>query len=213
MIRLEKGPLPPVLAANASAWTDEYMQYVRDGDDIPGSVVSRYKHPEIKAAIRAETNEKCVYCESKVRHVYPGDVEHILPRARMPALVFEWNNLTFACWKCNNAKRDYYDPEVPLINPYEDIPEDHILFIGPQVCNIPGDHRGRQSILVLKLNRIDLFMQRVQKIETLERLVDNWKRMPEGRPKALLRTEIITLAGEDQEYSAAANSYLCVVGF
>ena len=34
----------------------------------------------IKEQILKETHGKCVYCESKISHVCPGDIEHILPK-------------------------------------------------------------------------------------------------------------------------------------
>src|SRR5688572_25480092 len=124
MIRLTKLEKPEILVENEEPWTTEYLEYVAGGRTPPEP--SRYRHGQIKAAIQLETSEKCAYCESKVLHTYFGDVEHILPKSRLPELVVKWENLTFVCAQCNNRKRDYYDPEHPLIDPYVDNPEEHL---------------------------------------------------------------------------------------
>src|SRR6266852_2525323 len=105
MIKLTKGPIPEVLAANSAAWTEEYMQYVQNGEVVPSNVAFRYRHPQIKTALVNETREKCAYCESKNRHVSPGETDHIAPRSRRPDLAFVWDNLTYTCDECNHAKR------------------------------------------------------------------------------------------------------------
>jgi group II intron reverse transcriptase/maturase len=45
-----------------------------------------------------------------------GDVEHIKPKAIFPVLEFEWENLGFVCARCNNAKRDFWSDETPVID-------------------------------------------------------------------------------------------------
>ena len=61
---------------------------------------NRYSRPEIKAELIAETKGKCAYCESKITHIYPGDIEHIIPKSIFPRLTFTWANLTLGCYWC-----------------------------------------------------------------------------------------------------------------
>ena len=59
-----------------------------------------------------------------------GDIEHILPKCKdaRPDLYVEWSNLTLACEVCNRVnKRDYYNPNIPLVNPYEDNPNEFFI--------------------------------------------------------------------------------------
>lgn len=74
MIKLQKGPEPNVLQADAERWTAELLA----AGDKAKAKNSRYGHPDVKAALIAETNGKCAYCESKLLHIAYGDVEHIV---------------------------------------------------------------------------------------------------------------------------------------
>ena len=44
---------------------------------------------------------------------------------------------------CNRInKKDYYDPQIPLINPYIDNPDDFFLFIGTIISARDNNSRG-----------------------------------------------------------------------
>jgi uncharacterized protein (TIGR02646 family) len=208
MIRLNKGAAPGVLVANAAAWTQAYLAYTQNNQAPPPSIAFRYRHPEIKAALLAETHEKCSYCESKNRHVSPGETDHIAPRSKRPDLVFAWDNLTYTCDECNHAKGAYYNIAEPLINPYSDDPNNHFQFAGPLICHLPGDPIGRRSTRILRLNRTSLFERRRERLEGLLPLIDQWSQLPMGDDKELIRHEIMDEAKEDKEYSAAVKSFL-----
>jgi hypothetical protein len=207
VIRLEKRPKPPVLELRGDAWTAEYLAYVR-GDPVPDAAATRYKHPEIKSALREETSDKCAYCESKVTQVYPGDVEHIAPKSIRPELVVEWTNLTFVCAQCNNAKGDYFSEVDPLINPYVDTPHQHLRFIGPLCLQVPGDRIGMTAVLRLKLGRSALIERRKERLEYLHTLLHVWAVMTAGPTRDALEDQIREEVGPDQPYSAAASEYL-----
>src|SRR3989338_502809 len=96
----------------------------------PIALATNYKYPENKAALSAASFDKCVYCESKVSHVYYGDVEHIKPKSVYPDLEFVWENLGYVCARCNGIKGDKYDEENPIINPYDEYPERHLIALG-----------------------------------------------------------------------------------
>lgn len=208
MIRLNKGPAPAILVQNAAAWTEAYLQYTQNGEAVPPLVAFRYRHPEIKTALLVETHEKCAYCESKNRHVSPGEIDHIAPRSKRPDLAFRWDNLTYACDECNHAKRDYYSQPEPIINPYLDEPAEHVRFVGPLICQLPGNLVGRRSVQILRLNRASLFERRRERLEELLPLLDQWSQLPEGADKELIRQQIIEQAQEGKEYSAAVKSFL-----
>src|SRR5687768_6014392 len=110
MRKLEKLPIPELLAANGTQWLEEYIK-------DPSSATTRYRYRarEIKDALREETGWKCVYCESKIGHNTPGDVEHKVPSRKNPALHFDWYNLTVACTECNRRKNDYFEKEIGFL--------------------------------------------------------------------------------------------------
>ena len=74
MRNLSKDDPPPVLSANRDGWDSEFQR-----DPQNQTYKYRYRHADIKQSLLAETNGKCIYCESKVGHNTPGDVEHKIP--------------------------------------------------------------------------------------------------------------------------------------
>jgi len=105
-----------------------------------------YKHPTNKYALISASHGKCMYCESKVTHVYYGDVEHIQPKAIFPHLEFVWENLGFVCAKCNGIKQDKYDTKIPFINPYTEEPSAHLLALGTLIRQKRGSEKGEITI-------------------------------------------------------------------
>jgi len=88
---------------------------------------SIYGHADVKSALVRLHSGKCCYCESKVRHVSPGTIDHYRPKtgsqqaAGEPLLrpgyywlAYDWKNLLFTCEGCNmQHKRNLF----PLANP------------------------------------------------------------------------------------------------
>lgn len=86
-----------------------------------------YGHPSVKTALRQAQHDKCCFCEAKIMHVSPGDIEHFRPkrafcqqsggRILKPGyfwLAYDWNNLLLSCEQCNRRhKRNFF----PLLNP------------------------------------------------------------------------------------------------
>src|SRR5262249_27227141 len=106
MIRLRKLDRPQVLEDNFDAWTAELQSAIQANDPQIEKLKLRYRHADIKAALVEETHGKCAYCESQVRHVFPGDTEHIAPSSKRPDLTYQWTNLTLVCGVCNRNKWD-----------------------------------------------------------------------------------------------------------
>ena len=208
MIKLVKGPKPKVLADNETPWRDTYVGHVRDGAAITPADKTRYRHGDIKAALRKETSDKCAYCESKVTHVYPGDCEHMIAKSHRPDLVVTWENLTFACNRCNGSKGEYFSLDEPLIDPYADDPSAHLVFIGPLIFQRPGSGKGERTRLRLKLHRQELNERRRERLDALQPLVERWKTMPESELKKLLQSELCAEAAPGAEYSAMVTTFL-----
>jgi hypothetical protein len=88
---------------------------------------SVYGHPSVKDTLVECHHGKCCYCESQVRHVSPGNIDHYRPMAASQQaigepfirpgyywLAYEWTNLLFVCHNCNQYfKRNLF----PLENP------------------------------------------------------------------------------------------------
>ncbi len=46
------------------------MAILAVGGEVPTALARMHRDPEVKQLLRRETSEKCVYCESKISHVY-----------------------------------------------------------------------------------------------------------------------------------------------
>jgi hypothetical protein len=206
MIKLTKLECPDVLSQNKESWTTELMSYIDRGERPPSHIVNRYNKPEIKAAIKKETHKKCVYCESYIEHVHPGDIEYIKPKSKYPHLTFEWENLTYVCRECNRRKRDEYDESCPLINPYTEDPSNFLLALHAYVYHRPGSKRGHLTEVLLELNRPPLLEARSRRIDALRILLDRYVSETTKTIKEALLTEIRTEIAEDKEYSFCLKS-------
>lgn len=207
MIRLVKNAKPFVLTLHSLNWTWQYIRRMGGDNSVPLAALTRYRHPQIKSALLAETHDKCAYCESKITHVAYGDVEHIRPKKHFPLLVVEWTNLTIACDRCNTNKDDYWDPATPLVDPYADPVEDLLQFNGPMVFAEFGSG-AYLTVQRLKLNRVELMTRRADALEEIERLLALRGAQPPGGIRALLEDEIRVRTQPTAEFSAVASAFL-----
>ncbi len=163
MIKLTKSDEPKILRQNGKEWTRLFLEKIGKGEKPTSTEATRYRHPEVKEAIVAETHGKCAYCESKLRHIHHGDVEHIYPKSLDETKRFLWSNLTLACEVCNQNKSNK-DPNIRhIIDPYEVDPERHIVFIGA-IAFPKGTAEGQSTITLIDLNRVELVERRQEKL-------------------------------------------------
>ncbi|AEE49400.1 hypothetical protein [Haliscomenobacter hydrossis] len=81
-----------------------------------------YGHASVKEALISVQNKKCCFCESFVRHIAHGDVEHFRPKGGYQIdpdaslitpgyywLAYDFENLYFSCQICNQKyKRNFF---------------------------------------------------------------------------------------------------------
>lgn len=206
MIKLTKTSKPNILVKNAVTWTNELMNYVKNGSDIPDSVKNRYNQQEIKDALKQETSGKCMYCESSIGAVSYPHIEHFRPKASYPEKTFEWENLGLGCQICNTSKNDVFDEALPYINPYFENPDDYFIFMGTMIKQKPGCPRGENMISLLKLNRGELMEQRRAAIDNVSNLVERYMASTDPAIKAMLRKNIKIEFQADKPYSRCVKS-------
>ncbi len=211
MIKIQKQQCPNILIENKESWTEELLNYIRDGIKPPDSIAQRYKHADIKQALREDSFEKCIYCESKVTPTYFGDVEHLKPKKHYPQFTFEWSNLGFVCAKCNNKKRDKYDDQLPHINPYLENPSDFLIAVGPFIYHKPNKKRGEITGKDLELNRSGLIEMRIERIDSIRNLLDRYKSEKNPSLKEILLNEIKTETAENKPYSMCTCSIFALL--
>lgn len=211
MRNLTKLPKPSVLEHNEHHWLQEYIQ-----DPVNQTKRNRYRHPEIKATLKAETHEKCVYCESRIGHNTPGDVEHKVPTSRDQSRHFDWLNLTIACTECNRRKNDYYREHDGFLDPYLDKVDDFLDHNGPVVMAKVGKERGEIFVSILKLcsaERFTLVAQKIQKLNELQHILERYNTSTPGALKEILKRQLIEMASPVSEYSAMVQCALRTKGY
>jgi uncharacterized protein (TIGR02646 family) len=208
MIKLTRMAVPNVLRTRVEQRAARLREILRAGNDPPQALLDSYRDPELKAHLVAEAHGKCAYCESKITHVYFGDIEHIKPKSRFPAESLDPENLVLACALCNNSKGDFWEEATPLLNPYSDEPNQEMLALGYLIARRPGRNRARLTIEQLALNRQALLERRKERIELLQSLADQFMLEPPGRVKDLLRSELCRQATDEGEYAMIVRAYL-----
>lgn len=213
MIRLIKGATPTSLTNNAARWTNELTATIAAGNKPTESQKGRYRQRDIKDALLAETNGKCAYCESKIRHIAHGDIEHIIPKSKEPHRAFEWYNLTLACDVCNENKGDYYNPDPllqhhDLVDPYSDNPSDHFLFMRELVVARPDSPRGELTDTEIKISRDALTERRRERMDFIDGMVSAYS-TAEPRYKAMLLNKLLAKHVQpDNEFYANTHAYI-----
>lgn len=211
MRQLEKTEKPRVLSKNEARWREDYK-----ADPKNTTKRYRYRHVEIKDSLKAETGNKCVYCESKIGHNTPGDVEHKVPSSKDITLHFDWANLTIACTECNRRKNDYYDEKEGFLDPYKDPVEELLVHLGPIVQARTGEAKAEIAVKTLQLsgsNRHHLVVRKIEKLEEMATLLERYQRETNAVLKGLIAEQLKEMVRKDAEYSAMVLTALKTKGF
>lgn len=206
MRNIEKLPAPEVLAANQIEWTAEYL-----ADKTNPTKKYRYRHEGIKTVLKEETGWKCVYCESKIGHNTPGDVEHKIPSSKVPHFHFVWENLTIACSECNRRKNDYYKEGEEFLDPYNEDVESLIQHYGPVLGWRNGDQRAEITVKTLDLDttaRFPLISRKIEKIEELNNVIERYIKEESAAIKTLMKQKIKRMIGKTAEFSGMIKSII-----
>jgi len=167
-----------------------------------------YKDKVNKEALRQSTSGKCMYCESKIVHNSFAHVEHIKPKSKFPELEFVWENHGYSCQSCNTKKWQKYDEATPFIDPYNENPENHLVFIGFIIYPKQGSERGEYSIKELQLNRAGLIERRKERLDKFNIMIKAAFRTLNESLKNQAIAEIKAEAKKDKEYSAMIKNIL-----
>lgn len=241
MIRIHRraGP-PPVLLQDGLARRRQHEADI-DADLAAYSSGSRklefdstiYAHETVKRTLVEMQHEKCAFCEAKPLHVSDGDVEHFRPKAavrqddanplRRPGyywLAYEWDNLLFACERCNRrhkksffpltdparraqTHRDTFTDEAPIfIDPSAEDPRPYISYREHVPIAIDGNARGELTIESLGLRRRELNADRERHLERIPvlYLAATLPDVP-AAVRALARTSLAKLVAPEAEYA------------
>ena len=167
---------------------------------------SPWKREDVKSALIAESHGKCVYCESKLRHVTFGDVEHRRPKSQFPNEVLAWVNLGLACAVCNNAKSDQWSENSPIVWPFVDDPSEHVTFVRAFVSGRTA--RGKTTVAHTLLDRLELFEQRQRVVDDVVLQLDGVRRIADTRHRAIQWRAVKDSRSPSDQYFACFSTYL-----
>lgn len=171
MIPLQRTPKPDYL-------TDEKVQELTEQYKLD-TKKTVWNKLEIKAPLLESSNKKCAYCECMLQEKDSySQIEHFHPKSLYPEEVVIWENLLPACGRCNIPKGDHDTVKLPIINPYKDIPKEHLSTQGFRLY--PKTDMGKMTIKRLNLNdndrlcvpRFKLCNEVNQKLEDIKNTVD-----------------------------------------
>ncbi len=149
MIRVFRPPAPPpVLAVEGLLKTQEHCAAYTAGEREFQFDSAIFGHQDVKRVLVAMHHGKCCYCESHVRHISPGTIDHYRPKAasRQRAgdafirpgyywLAYQWENLLFSCPACNQIyKRTQFplrDPTRRALSHLHPLAQEEALLIDP----------------------------------------------------------------------------------
>ncbi|MFU2028108.1 hypothetical protein ACM6Q8_00200 [Bacillus wiedmannii] len=162
-----------------------------------------YQHKNVKKILKEMFNGKCGYCESCINSISFEEVEHFRPKKALKIigkkgltypgyywLAMKWENLLIACQRCNRTHKKNHFPlvnehkrakspdeenleEPLLLNPCEDIPDEHLEFTKQGHIRFKeGSLKGKTSIKIYGLYRQELTEERAVLAKTLELLVE-----------------------------------------
>jgi uncharacterized protein (TIGR02646 family) len=210
MIKLQKGGPPQVLIDNAVAWTKVVVDRLAAGEKPTNTEKNRYNHRDVKAALVAETRGKCAYCESKVRHVSYGDIEHVVPKSDDPSRWYDWLNLTLACDVCNTKKSNAPVNGDVFVDPYAVDPEGEYWLLGAMVKERTGREAAVLTERLLDLNRAELLERRAGRLNDLLRMLDVVEGAQQPALKAVLWEDFCRETEGDKEYAALARTVMAL---
>lgn len=159
-----------------------------------------YDDPINKGALIQSSYGKCMYCESSVRHIEWGEIEHIKPKEAFPNLAYIWENLGFACPRCNNGKGDKFDEQIAYINPYDEDPNNFIVALGAVILEKETNIRGQKTISDIGLNRKELLEKRHEALQRIQKSANVLKHIPEPQ-KSVLLNELKEESADEKEFS------------
>lgn len=141
-----------------------------------------YKDPVVVKQLQKDFHAKCYICEQK--HFPNLNVEHFIPHLDNETLKLDWDNLYYACSRCNSIKNKYYDNMLDCcnqehlveswINVYYRMPDEDIEVVN--TC--PRDHsfyeksENSKELITRCFNNANSGIQEVSKENLREKIIE-----------------------------------------
>ncbi len=114
--------------------------------------------PQLHGRLVAVDDHRCAYCRTaQATSGYPMEIDHVIPRSRGGVTTFD--NLCFACHRCNLFKRavtEMVDPltgiATPLFHPRRQYWAEHFRWDETGLLVVGLTAVGRVTVIALQLN-------------------------------------------------------------
>ncbi len=145
-----------------------FGDYSKIPNEKKEKLLVHYRHQEIKSVLFQSSLQKCAFCETKPGESGNIEVEHFAPKSIYPELAFKWENFLPACRKCNGSKDDHDTGNFPIVNPYDENPEDIFHYNDIKIAaNDAHEEVGERTIRVCGLNSVRLMKPRADILVSL----------------------------------------------
>ena len=145
-------------------------------------VTKDYKDPVVVRQLKKDFYGKCYICEQK--HFPNLKVEHFIPHENDADLKFDWNNLYYACSRCNSIKNKYFNNMLDCCNPshlveewikvYYRMPDEDIEVINacPSDNQFYSKTNTSKELITYCFNNENSGVQEVSKADLRERIIE-----------------------------------------
>jgi uncharacterized protein (TIGR02646 family) len=215
MIHVKRGDPPAGFEEKAAEFARCFTEARKQDPALTASKFWQRVRPELRAdaaELAERFHHKCAFCEARMEHLQHPHIEHYRPKGRpeFEALMFDWSNWLLSCGRCNESKWKHF-PDcggMPcLLDPVDDQPGEHLLFHRQEVEGL--SERGRETVLLLGLNRSPLTRERASWLVKVEALLLLASCANDKRVRIEARQLLIWCLQEDAPYCAMTRTFLC----
>lgn len=214
MIQVKRGLEPDGFEQKAQEWWAEFqaervLNPALTPDTFWAKLRRRSDMQRFADHLARSFYDKCVYCESQMKHVSPGHIDHYHPKTAIAfqSRMLAWDNWLLACSTCNTNKGSrfvFHDGCLVLLDPSAEDPAEHISFLNAQILYC--SERGRKTIELIKLDRLDLDQKRMYWLNYISCLLLVLLRESEVRDQA--RKLLIWSMQDDAPYAGMIRVFL-----
>ena len=141
-----------------------------------------YKDSVVVKQLQKDFHAKCYICEQK--HFPNLNVEHFIPHLDNETLKLDWNNLYYACSRCNSIKNKYYDNMLDCcnqehlveswINVYYRMPDEDIEVVNtcPRGHSFYEKSENSKELIAKCFNNENSGIQEVSKEDLREKIIE-----------------------------------------
>ena len=161
MRNVARAPEPQVLVRTRKVWAEQLCEEIercrQTGEKVADKFFDKYQHDDIRDALSSMYRKYCCYCEAKITTVSYAHIEHRKPKRKFCEEAFLWDNLHFACEKCNEAKGQKWKAGAPILDACVDPIDHHLTYresnTGLRRWPANESARGQMTIDHARLNR------------------------------------------------------------